>query len=194
MKAFAVTRCRPYGSNYDELEVRIFDIETRFTANEVSVTWQADRATSERAWYGFKYHIEADRTDKLTELARHIRAMGQTNYASTPLDILAELKRRGYTRVVYDPRHYSYVSLARAAQPGRRYMDDYDALGTDNCSVACIAENADAAKPLLAAQFANSRYVDSGIFAKWVSHGCPVKLDVYATPPDAREIAEIIAL
>jgi len=194
VKAFAITHSRTYDSNYDELEVRIFDLETSFTANEVVVTWQAERDTATREWYGFKWRIEADRTDRLPELTRHIRALGQTNYASTPLAILAELKRRGYVRMVYDGRHHSYVSLAKAAQPGRRYMDDYDALGTGNCSVACIAENADAARPLLAAQFANSRYVESGRFAKWVSQGCPVKLDVYATPPDAREIAEIIAL
>ncbi len=167
----------------------------------LSIKWQADSDDWSR-WYGMKAGCSPDChphriSTVLTSAAKLAAKLFDTG--ESPESILDTLAGLGIERAEYDSRVSRHVT-ERTMQPAtlKRYMNDYTRDGSDQCTVAVLADDSQSAIPLLRAEFAKhiagaysaAHYAER--FAAWMNVGQPVKLDTYARPPEFPSITALL--
>lgn len=194
--------------HYHHLNVVIMQ-ETSFDHKPVlTITWQGD--PNHDHWYASKVIIEVKYNDRwvaarntLNSLIRWLDKEKHWDISNLTPELLAEwLAKRKMAEVGYDPRLSEHIELDQIQGPEiKRWMDNYQIMGTDGCTVSVLAETECEAKKLMLAAFTDlvdrSTYKTyDTTFARWLQMGRPVRLDTHASinGHDLRPFAEKMIL
>jgi hypothetical protein len=173
----------PRNSDYATFRLTLYP-QDRFANNSrIEIIWHSERHKRPLDWYGMQVEVTARHLEDLTIATKWAKRALKTDAAPyapiSPRQMLEKLARsRTFVESLYDPRLHQHVPLEDVPDPSlARFMDSFEEWnpGSQNITVDCLALDAEAAKPLLCAEFAKlSRYED---LQRFIDAGMPVRVD-----------------